>query len=99
MAHANYDCCAICDVKLEYTGMYAKTKEEICGNCLQNLYNSGGFLKDEPIFTVEQLMEWMEAEEPEKVIDILEHIGFTKCICGDNNPVDKVYCRIKNKIS
>ena len=30
MAHADYDCCAICDCKLSYAGFYnARTKEDI----------------------------------------------------------------------
>ncbi len=50
MAHADYNCCAICDCKIKYAGRHARTKKDICGKCLVELkkidiHNINGFKK------------------------------------------------------
>ena len=37
MAHADYNCCAICDSKMDYAGWESETKEDICTDCLENI--------------------------------------------------------------
>ena len=43
MAHGDYNCCAVCDSKLEYSND-AQTKEELCSWCAVNLAQSGVFV-------------------------------------------------------
>lgn len=83
MAHADYDCCAICDSKMEYSGMDSKTKEKICTECLKKLRSNGLMILD----TVE-LIAWMKTSvnNPKELLDA---IGFKKC--ADSNEVDDAY--------
>jgi hypothetical protein len=44
MAHGDYNCCAICDSKMEYSN-YAETKNNICSNCVCNLAEKGKIIR------------------------------------------------------
>ena len=82
MAHGDYNCCAVCDCKLEYAGWDATTKERICEYCLEKLQQM-----NLPIVTVKQLIEWIENEEPETLREKLKELGFRACY--SKNDVDE----------
>ncbi|MBA7710114.1 hypothetical protein ES703_119044 [subsurface metagenome] len=102
MAHADYDCCAICDSKMGYAGLdEATTKEGICELCLVNLRDIGLH-----ILTVEELTSWIDKTEAEEVRETLSRLRFMFCYYF--NPIDKavrdkgiepVERRIDNEIS
>ena len=84
MAHADYDCCAICDCKLSYVGFYnARTKEDICSYCVAELVKRGVI-----VHSVDELLEWLSKEDIEKVKTILEELNF-RC-CYYKNSVDEL---------
>lgn len=75
MAHADYNCCAICDDKLEYVGNWnAETKARICESCLRNLQRLGL-----NIVTVDQLIDWIKKEERDVLRAKLKELGFRAC--------------------
>ena len=41
MAHADYDCCAVCDSKIRYNSTETGTKDEICVDCRKALTDAG----------------------------------------------------------
>ena len=87
MAHADYDCCAICDSKLRYVGFTdAKTKEEICSSCLVKLRDMGLH-----IITVDELIEWINKTPKDSVIEILRKLDFRACYYANkvDNAVEK----------
>lgn len=91
MAHADYNCCAICDDKMYYAGFESETKEEICDACL-NVINE----MDLNISNVEELKKFIESGEYEKVKELLINCGFWFCYYG--NEIDKsVLYRFFNK--
>jgi len=83
MAHADYNCCAICDSKLNYAGFDATTKEEICSCCVANLAEKGVIVHD-----VDELIEWIKNEDAGKVAKILKDMGFR--FCYYSNTVDEI---------
>ena len=84
MAHADYDCCAICDCKLSYAGFYnARTKENICSYCLAELAKRGVIVHD-----TDELLDWLSKEDIRKVKAILEQLNF-RC-CYYKNSVDEL---------
>lgn len=89
MAHGDYNCCAVCDSKLAYTGN-PTTKEEICPECLLKLQ-----AKNLDIVTSNQLIVWIKKADKEK-FKLLKEIGFQTCCFS--NEVDKAYNRKLNKI-
>jgi len=74
MALGDYNCCAVCDDKLEYAGWDATTKERICEYCLLKLQEMGL-----PIVTVGQLIKWIESEEIETLKTKLKEMNFRAC--------------------
>lgn len=68
MAHGDYNCCAICDSKMEYS-YEATTKEDICENCRERT----------GIAAVRQLKEKLLALDFEKRLKFAEEIGLRKC--------------------
>ena len=86
MAHADYNCCAICDRKLSYNAWDARAKEEICTDCLVRLRDMGL-----NIITVQELIHWIRNEETEKLKDVLKGLRFKPCLYS--NPVDEACVR------
>jgi len=74
MAHADYNCCAICDCKLDYMGLNARKKEDICPRCLAILHEIGV-----KIFNVEELKEFIKKTDPKVLLVTLAFLGFCKC--------------------
>lgn len=87
MAHGDYNCCAVCDCKLEYSNN-AQTKSRICESCLIKL-------RDHKlnIITVEEFAAWVEKTDKAEVKRILESIGYSQCFY--TNSLDEL---IKKKI-
>jgi len=83
MAHADYNCCAVCDSKLSYAGFDATTKKEICSRCVANLAEKGVIVHD-----VDELIEWVKNEDAEKVAKILKDVKFKFCFYP--NEVDDI---------
>jgi hypothetical protein len=83
MAHADYNCCAVCDSKLEYSND-ARTKEEICSWCAVNLAQDGVFVHD-----VDELKKWMREENPLTIVTILIKNHFSTCYY--KNEVDDLF--------
>lgn len=75
MAHADYDCCAVCDCKLSYQGYCsAGTKDEICSRCVANLAECGII-----VHNVDELVTWIN-ESPDIIVKaVLVLVGFRKC--------------------
>lgn len=87
MAHSAYDCCMICDSKMGYNEGDAQTKATACAPCAVALARHGVFAEDD-----EQLLAWMQTETPERVLAVLQGVGFSTCIF--QNPVDDRYTEI-----
>jgi len=81
MAHGDYNCCAVCDCKLDYNASDPRTKEEICTDCLHTLRDNG--LK---ILDPDEFIKWIESADREEICDTLKKIGFS--FCYYSNPVD-----------
>jgi len=81
MAHADYNCCAVCDCKLDYAGWNATTKERICEDCLLKLQEMN--LK---IVTVRQLIAWIKDTDNDVLREKLKEMGY-RC-CYYENDVD-----------
>jgi hypothetical protein len=82
MAHADYNCCAICDEKQDYSEC-STTKEEICTDCLKLLRDNNINVLD-----VGEFIEWIEKQDKINLAIILSKIGYSKCFYG--NDVDKL---------
>ena len=82
MAHADYNCCAICDSKMEYSED-AQTKERICLDCLRKLRS----LKLD-ILDVPELLQWIESHSTSEVEIALRSMVFSFCYYP--NAVDKL---------
>jgi len=83
MAHADYECCAVCDSKGYYSND-AGSKEIICSECVASLARRGVI-----VGSVEELKVWMTQEEPAKVVSLLQEVGFSVCRYG--NDVDDLF--------
>jgi len=73
MAHADYNCCMICDDKMEYSND-AKTKESICFGCIEKIMDMG--LK---ITTPDRFIKFVNENSKVEVIKILRKIDFRFC--------------------
>ena len=74
MAHADYNCCAVCDCKLHYVGYDSETKEEICDYCLKELRDMGIH-----IITACELVDWIKNTDSETVEKVLKSVGYSAC--------------------
>ena len=83
MAHGDYNCCAVCDSKLEYSND-AQTKEELCSWCAVNLAQDGVF-----VHNVDELKKWMEETNPLVVVTVLTKNHFSTCYY--KNEVDDLF--------
>lgn len=82
MAHGDYHCCALCDCKMDYATGDARTKEDICTDCLRTLH-AGGLM----VYTGGELEAWIKAN-PDKA-GILPGMGYSPCFY--RNPVDDAF--------
>ena len=83
MAHADYNCCALCDCKMAYVESdNATTKEEICMRCLRALHDAGVI-----VHTGGELEEWIKSNPD--MVDMLPVMGYTPCFY--DNPVDDAF--------
>lgn len=73
MAHADYNCCAICDCKMEYSND-ASTKKTICTDCLKSLRSSEINALD-----TNEFIEWAKSVNKTELIKKLKAIGYEKC--------------------
>lgn len=89
MAHADYECCAICDCKMHYNP-YAESKRMICSSCLRALRIAGV-----DVTGIGDLIGWMKNHPAEEVLKTLRNIGFRECYY--ENPIDETYALIKQK--
>jgi hypothetical protein len=87
MAHADYDCCAVCDSKMAYNSGDPRTKEDLCASCAVALARLGVFVKNGA-----QFVEWMRREERGKVLSTLAAVGFGTCFYP--NPADRLYAEL-----
>ena len=83
MAHGDYHCCALCDRKMDYATGDARTKEDICEECLRTLHVNGVM-----VYVGAELEAWIKAN-PEKAVELLPGLGYEKCWYG--NPVDSAF--------
>ena len=74
MAHGDYNCCAICDCKMEYNPYDAKTKEQICVQCIENTIDLG-----KPITRPEQIEEHLATLSDDAVEIWLRNVEFRCC--------------------
>lgn len=87
MAHADYDCCAICDSKQSYNSD-SRTKEEICSDCLHALRDAGINALD-----TDEFIRWVNGQSAELLEPKLNEIRFN--ICRYGNAVDEA---VKTKL-
>lgn len=73
MAHADYECCAICDCKIRYAAI-EDAKTDICMKCMKVFRNKGL-----NIIGTEELINWLKTENKEKIREILKEANFEKC--------------------
>ena len=82
MAHADYNCCAICDSKMDYS-WEATTKEEICEECLKNIKELG--LKIENIDDLKEFIKETDYKTLKETLIKLDY-GF----CCYKNEIDEL---------
>ena len=76
MAHADYECCAVCDSKMAYASN-ASPKTEICSCCVAELA-----VREVIVHNVAELERWIINTGGEKVKEVLEGVNFRFCIYG-----------------
>lgn len=74
MAHADYNCCAICDCKMNYAGGYAETKDKLCPECIERSA-ALGHLCVRP----EQVVEHVKTLDDAAALVWLNAMGFDPC--------------------
>ena len=75
MAHADYDCCAVCDSKMSYSGGdSAGTKEDLCFDCARRLKDLGVDIND-----ANDLLGWIEDTPISEIAPVLVDAGFRRC--------------------
>jgi hypothetical protein len=86
MAHANCECCAVCDRKCFYPPS-PPAKTVLCNACVLGLADEGV-----PVTTPDDLLAWMESTAPDTVVAVLRRCGFRPCRYP--NPVDAAWGRL-----
>lgn len=82
MAHGNYNCCAICDCKMDYNGYEATTKEEICEDCLLECNKLNLNIKN-----VDDFKKYIENSDYNELKDNLIKLNYEFCFY--ENKLDK----------
>lgn len=77
MAHADYECCAVCDSKMSF-GSDFDAKTGLCVRCGVELTKHGVIVK-----SASELLDWMKSAPPAKILSALSLCGFQKC-CYSN---------------
>jgi len=77
MAHADYECCAVCDSKMAFSNN-ANAKYSICGSCVRILVKSGV-----DVATTTELLAWLNAKP-----DLAPLVAAGFQVCYYRNPVD-----------
>lgn len=88
MAHADYDCCAICDSKITFN-VDAEAKTDICDYCRESLHEIGVSPQ-----TVKNLKDWIRKTDHDDLLETLTSIGFW--LCSYSNDVDNL---VKTKLT
>lgn len=83
MAHGNYDCCAICDCKMEYADYDARTKEDICDICFKKIKEL-----NLPIETVDDLKKYIKETDCRELEENLIKLKYKFCCYG--NEIDEL---------
>ncbi len=73
MAHADYDCCAVCDSKMAFS-CDPETKGDICSHCVAALARQGVIIPD-----VDALIDYITRTPAEELSRILAAVGFRYC--------------------
>ena len=79
MAHADYNCCAICDSKMDYAGFESETKEDICTDCLEECKK----LKLN-IENIEDLKKYIKETDYKSLKETLIKLGYSFCYYGND---------------
>ena len=79
MAHADYNCCAICDSKMDYAGFESETKEDICTDCLEECKK----LKLN-IENIEDLKKYIKETDYKTLKETLIKLGYRFCYYGND---------------
>ena len=82
MAHADYNCCAICDNKMDYAGFGADTKTKLCPDCIERSAALGKLC-----VSPEQVAEHIKSLSDADAIAWLHAMGFDPCYY--ENDLDK----------
>lgn len=77
MAHGDYDCCLICDCKMNYSHD-ARTKESVCTSCLHRMRHMGTI-----ILTQDELIDFIKQKSDEESIKWLNEVGYRVCFYGN----------------
>ena len=86
MAHADYDCCLICDCKMSFS-YDSRTKEDVCRGCLHVMRKRG-----EILLSQEEVIEFLKTRDDESALKWLNEVGYSACFyrCdADNYIIDE----------
>lgn len=74
LAHADYNCCAICDDKMEYSGFGSETKAKLCPDCIERSAELGHLC-----VRPEQVVEYLKTLDDAASLTWLHAMGFSPC--------------------
>lgn len=74
MAHADYNCCTICDCKMEYSGGSADTKARLCEDCIERSAELGKLC-----VRPQQVVEHIKGLSDAEALTWLHAMGFNPC--------------------
>jgi hypothetical protein len=85
MAHGDYNCCMICDEKMEYGG--DETKERPCIYCLDRMRELGDIL-----LTPDEMLSKLDTMPRTEALAWLHNLGYSTCLYA--NPIDNKLARL-----
>lgn len=74
MAHADYDCCVICDSKMDYNASDPRTKEDVCDCCIEDMMQHGPVM-DSPT----EIIGHLKTLTDDAALIWLHAVGFSPC--------------------
>lgn len=86
MAHADYECCAVCDGRMSYSSN-AEGKQLVCPRCALEIMKLSG----QEVTTSEEFIAWVNDYQKRHVLPMLRKLGFRKCYYG--NDVDEAVAK------